>query len=132
MFVTVFYAVLDAAACTLTYANAGHNPPYRIKTDGTLQTLEKGGLLLGMMPDMPYEEEVIELLISRVINCWKGSRLSVLSAFPAEVEPLAGASRSLYREFVLVTVFMAGSSLAAAWRFVCKRSVNLTRPSLYP
>ncbi len=60
-FITCFCGILDTGARTLTCVNAGHNPPYRIQADGSLQTLEKGGLLLGMIPDMPYEEEVIPL-----------------------------------------------------------------------
>ncbi|HMV26824.1 MAG TPA: SpoIIE family protein phosphatase [bacterium] len=60
-FITFFGGVLDIEKRTFTYVNAGHNPPYWRKTDGTLHTLDKGGLLLGMLPDMPYEQETITL-----------------------------------------------------------------------
>ena len=49
MFVTVFYAVLDPVAHTLTYANAGHNPPLVRRVDGRLELLPKTGPLLGIL-----------------------------------------------------------------------------------
>jgi phosphoserine phosphatase RsbU/P len=60
-FITYFYAELDVVAKTLTYVNAGHNPPYLYSADGTCKLLDKGGLLLGMMPNMPYESETVPL-----------------------------------------------------------------------
>ena len=54
-FITFFYAEIDPAAKTMTYVNAGHNPPYIFHADGSFELLEKGGLLLGMMPDVEYE-----------------------------------------------------------------------------
>lgn len=60
-FITFFGGVLNLDEMTFTYVNAGHNPPYWVKADGSLQMLEKGGLLLGMMPHMPYEMETIRL-----------------------------------------------------------------------
>jgi sigma-B regulation protein RsbU (phosphoserine phosphatase) len=60
-FITFFGGILNIQDRTLTYVNAGHNPPYWVKADGSLQTLDKGGLLLGLMADVPYEQETIRL-----------------------------------------------------------------------
>ena len=61
-FITFFYAELDMAKKQLVYCNAGHNPPYLIRQDGTVLELDVGGLLLGMMPNAPYETAAIDLL----------------------------------------------------------------------
>lgn len=60
-FITFFGGVLDVSAGTFTYVNAGHNPPYWVHADGSFQLLEMGGLLLGMMPGVPYEHDTIHL-----------------------------------------------------------------------
>ena len=60
-FITFFLAIVDCKSGEMTYVNAGHNPPYIYHPDGTLKTLEVGGLILGMMPNMPYEQETIKL-----------------------------------------------------------------------
>ena len=39
-FVTLFYAIYDSSQRTLTYCNAGHNPPFWFKADGTMKELE--------------------------------------------------------------------------------------------
>ena len=44
-----------------TFSNAGHNPPYLLRANGEMETLIEGGLLLGMMPDVNYEERVVTL-----------------------------------------------------------------------
>ncbi|MEW5742013.1 MAG: fused response regulator/phosphatase [Myxococcota bacterium] len=54
--VTLFYAVLDDDADTLTWANAGHFPA-PLLFDGTVtRRLEGAGLPLGMMPHAHYDE----------------------------------------------------------------------------
>jgi serine phosphatase RsbU (regulator of sigma subunit)/CHASE1-domain containing sensor protein/anti-sigma regulatory factor (Ser/Thr protein kinase) len=60
-FVTCFYGVLDPESGRLVYANAGHDPPY-LQRDGDAQELKARGMPLGLMPDMPYEEEEADLV----------------------------------------------------------------------
>lgn len=62
MFVTAFYAILDPAKKTLTYARAGHNPP-RLMRDGKIIELnEVGDLPLGILDITPeYHETTIDL-----------------------------------------------------------------------
>jgi sigma-B regulation protein RsbU (phosphoserine phosphatase) len=54
-FITYFHGIYDVEKRTFRYVNAGHNPPMLLRTDGTMDLLEEGGLLLGVMEGMPYE-----------------------------------------------------------------------------
>lgn len=54
-FVTFFFVLLDPASGEFVYCNAGHNPPYVIRADGTLEALEGGGLILGFFPQARYQ-----------------------------------------------------------------------------
>ncbi len=56
MFVTCLYAVLDPNTGRLTYANAGHDLPYR-RGFGGVSELRATGMPLGLMPGMGYEEK---------------------------------------------------------------------------
>jgi serine phosphatase RsbU (regulator of sigma subunit) len=60
-FVTLLYAVFDEQARTLTYVNAGHNPPVLRRGDGTVETLEPTGPVIGFLEDMEFEEVTITL-----------------------------------------------------------------------
>jgi sigma-B regulation protein RsbU (phosphoserine phosphatase) len=55
-FATFFYAVIDATTWTLTFSNAGHNPPILVRADGTVERLSTGGLVLGVKENAPYEQ----------------------------------------------------------------------------
>jgi serine phosphatase RsbU (regulator of sigma subunit) len=55
MFVTCCYCVLDPATRQLTFANAGHLPPYR-QTAHEVMELRARGLPLGLMPGVEYQE----------------------------------------------------------------------------
>lgn len=60
-FITFFWGILDDEAGTLTYVNAGHNPPLLIR-NGEIRYLDKGGIIFGVMPTiMPYASETVEL-----------------------------------------------------------------------
>ncbi len=61
-FITFFWAILDTQENTLKYVNAGHNPPFYLKADGSVHRLEKGGMILGVLRSMvTYEYETIPL-----------------------------------------------------------------------
>jgi serine phosphatase RsbU (regulator of sigma subunit)/pSer/pThr/pTyr-binding forkhead associated (FHA) protein len=55
-FVTLFYAELDPKSGSLSFVNAGHNPPLIVRTDGTVEHLGAGGLPLGIIPHAEYRE----------------------------------------------------------------------------
>lgn len=61
MFVTCFYAILDPQSGQLTYANAGHDLPFRWH-EGEVAELRATGMPLGLMPGMQYEEKEMTLL----------------------------------------------------------------------
>ncbi|HVP58703.1 MAG TPA: SpoIIE family protein phosphatase [bacterium] len=58
--VTACYGVLDTKAGVLTYSNAGHIYPLLI-SQGGVRSLTKGGMLLGAIREVAYEEERIHL-----------------------------------------------------------------------
>ena len=62
IFVTVFYGVFDSSTTTLTFANAGHNPPILIRSDRRVETLQPtGGVAVGVKPNLEYREDSIEI-----------------------------------------------------------------------
>jgi HAMP domain-containing protein len=62
MFVTLFYGVLDPVRKTLTYINAGHNPPLvQGKSPVEITMLAAKGIALGVLTDMEFEEKEISL-----------------------------------------------------------------------
>ena len=65
MFVTCLYAILDPKSGRVTYANAGHDLPYRRRAGrgGTAEELRARGMPLGLMPGMAYEEK--EMVLER-------------------------------------------------------------------
>src|ERR1041384_4489833 len=55
-FVTAFYGILDVPTRTLTYPNAGHNPPILLKQNGDVSFMNRGSVPLGMFRDTRYYE----------------------------------------------------------------------------
>jgi sigma-B regulation protein RsbU (phosphoserine phosphatase) len=60
-YVTFFYGELNLKTGHFTYSNAGHNAPMLIRADGQIQRLDRGGLVLGVMEDVSYEEETVSM-----------------------------------------------------------------------
>lgn len=59
-YATMFLAVYDAETRRLTYTNAGHLPPAYI-CGGRVQTLETGGMVVGLFNDVPFEQATMEV-----------------------------------------------------------------------
>jgi hypothetical protein len=59
-FITFAYLVLDAGTGEVRYSMAGHHPPLVVGPDG-VRELKPGGLPLGVMPEMPYQDHADRL-----------------------------------------------------------------------
>jgi sigma-B regulation protein RsbU (phosphoserine phosphatase) len=59
--VGLFYSVLNTRNGTLTYCNAGHNPPLLVSRTGDVRSLEDGGLLMGVMKHADYEHGTVQM-----------------------------------------------------------------------
>lgn len=59
-FATFWFGVLDVPNNTLTYCNAGHNPPILLRKNKKIELLEQGGMLLGFLRHQSYIQEKIE------------------------------------------------------------------------
>lgn len=67
-FITFFWGVLDAGARTMRYVSAGHNPPFLFHADGSLERLDKGGIILGIMKAVvPYQEGEVRIDVGDVL-----------------------------------------------------------------
>ena len=60
-FVTLFYAALAPAEGDFSYINAGHNSPIIMRADGACETLDSGGLPLGLIAGTGYAEGCLQL-----------------------------------------------------------------------
>jgi sigma-B regulation protein RsbU (phosphoserine phosphatase) len=68
MFVTLFYGVIDNESRTLTYVNAGHNPPLVLRKDtGEIEELNLTGVAVGALDDAEYTQEELQLSPGDVI-----------------------------------------------------------------
>ncbi|MCQ1539345.1 SpoIIE family protein phosphatase, partial [Methanocalculus taiwanensis] len=68
MFVTLFYGRISAREQTITYVNAGHNPPvvFRAATQ-SIEELMPTGIVLGAVEDAEYFSDVISIESGDVI-----------------------------------------------------------------
>lgn len=117
MFVTIFLGILDVTTGQLAYTNAGHNPPYLKKKDGTLVRLDKRhGPVIGAMEGMVYHEDRILL-----------SQRDMLLVYTDGVTEAMDPSQTLYEEEQLVHLYGAREYASAedvvqstvddVWRF---------------
>ena len=66
-FITFFWGYINTKKNTLTYVNAGHNPPYIIRGDKIIK-LTQGGIIFGVMKTpVPYIFEEVELMKDDVL-----------------------------------------------------------------
>jgi phosphoserine phosphatase RsbU/P len=60
-FITFFYAHLEGLTRRLEYVNAGHNPPFVVRSDGSHERLREGGTVLGVFASRDYEMGSVHL-----------------------------------------------------------------------
>ena len=62
MFVTVFYGIYNIRTGEVTYTNAGHNPPYIMKANGSVQSLPMSkDIIAGFLDDFQFTENTLQL-----------------------------------------------------------------------
>lgn len=62
MFVTTFLAILNLKTGELQCGNAGHNPPYIVRADGTVEPLKmRAGFVLAGMEGIRYRNHTVQL-----------------------------------------------------------------------
>lgn len=66
-FVTLFYGILDTERHTLHFCNAGHDNPFIFSRTGEVRRLKSGGIVLSIMEDFPYEDEMVEIASGDVL-----------------------------------------------------------------
>jgi sigma-B regulation protein RsbU (phosphoserine phosphatase) len=59
-FISLFYGIIDVEQKTISYCNCGHEPPVLLRA-GRFTDLNKGGLVLGVLPNAEYLTETIGL-----------------------------------------------------------------------
>jgi sigma-B regulation protein RsbU (phosphoserine phosphatase) len=62
MFATLFFGVLDPDTGALSYINGGHEPLFVLRDGVVTQTLNPTGPAVGMMPNMKFKVQQVELL----------------------------------------------------------------------
>jgi Serine phosphatase RsbU, regulator of sigma subunit len=62
MFITLFYGILHPSERSITYVNAGHNPPLICHgTDGSFSELSATGMAIGVLTDAGYTSDTVVL-----------------------------------------------------------------------
>jgi serine phosphatase RsbU (regulator of sigma subunit) len=84
-FATVAFVIADAGG-RLQVSNAGHNPTYVLRKDGRLETLDKGGLMVGIFPEATYEEETIQLDAGDLVILYSDGVTEALNAHGEQFE----------------------------------------------
>jgi serine phosphatase RsbU (regulator of sigma subunit) len=60
-FISLFYGKLCAQSRSLEYTNAGHNPPLLVRAGTDPSPLDRGGPVLGVLPNSQYKSDMIAL-----------------------------------------------------------------------
>jgi sigma-B regulation protein RsbU (phosphoserine phosphatase) len=60
-YATLFLGVYDGRTRRLTYTNGGHLPPLIISSDGGVQRLDRGGMVVGLFDNLSFEEATVQL-----------------------------------------------------------------------
>lgn len=79
-YVTAFYGILDAPNRTLSYTNAGHNPPLLLNAAGKARFMDRGGVPLGMFRDTRYYQYYLTIEPEEVLVLYTDGVTEAMSA----------------------------------------------------
>jgi phosphoserine phosphatase RsbU/P len=81
MFTTAFFGVLDTSSGEVSYANAGHNPPYVVRAGGAVELVpSQGTMALGILEDGTYRTGSVRLAAGESIVCFSDGVTEALEA----------------------------------------------------
>lgn len=100
-FATFFFGFYDPAERILRFTNGGHNFPMLLRKDGTVDYLEEGGLVLGMLEESIYREKSVSLSPGEML---------VLYTDGVTEETASGNDDDLFGEDRLLEVLRRGSA----------------------
>ncbi len=66
-YLTLFYGELDPQTGALAYSNGGHNAPMLVRNTAEVERLDKGGLPIGMMQGVKYQQGSVEFNVGDVL-----------------------------------------------------------------
>lgn len=103
MFVTLFFGMLSESERTLTYVNAGHNPPILCRSrDSSIEQLVLTGIVLGAMENQEYA--------SRTLPIYPGD---VIVMYTDGVTEAINTTNELFGEERLIAIIRENASLSA-------------------
>jgi phosphoserine phosphatase RsbU/P len=82
-YATLFYAIYDSDAKTLTYTNAGHLAPI-FMNNGSVQALNEGGTVVGLFEDSEYVERTLKITPGALLVIFTDGLTEPESAFGEE------------------------------------------------
>jgi sigma-B regulation protein RsbU (phosphoserine phosphatase) len=102
-FVTVLYAILEAASGNLTYISCGHPPPLLLHANGEVEKLNNHNPALGIFQNLHYSDEEIKLAEGDILVLYTDGVIELMN----QHDQLFGTLR-------LVQVIRENQQLAAA------------------
>ncbi len=103
MFVTLFFGMLNEKERTLTYVNAGHNPPLLFRSnDRSIEKLMPTGICLGVMENEQYESRSVKI-----------DKNDVLVMYTDGVTESINSKEELFGEKRLIDIVQNNSHLSA-------------------
>ena len=69
-YATLFYCMISIDSASITYTNAGHNPPILLHQDGSFDHLTGGGIVLGYLPNESFTQHRMPFLPGDILVCY--------------------------------------------------------------
>jgi len=112
-FITFFWGILETASRQFRYVNAGHNPPMLVRKNGTVEKLEDGGLILGIIKGISaYQEgrcslEPGDVLLMYTDGVSEAMNPESIDFTEEELEKVAKAARNSSAKEVIIKIQQA-------------------------